>query len=359
MFSYIVRRLLLMIPTLIGITVLVFSIMASAPGGIGAALRSSSGNMRPEQRREIEEYLKKQYGLDKPPYRQYLRWLNNVSPIGFKDSEKGFPNHSKFGFKMPDLGQSWLRRQPVIDIFKYALPITFLLNVVTIPIIYAVAVSAGIYAGKKRGKAFDVISGTAFMALWSIPTMCAGVLLLGFLASKDYWQWFPTGGLHGTLAESMPFLPHHTSAGWNPGWLMDVLWHLALPVLCLSYGGFAFLSKLMRSSVLENLSADFARTARAKGLSENAILFRHVVSNSVLPLITVAASILPGLFGGSVIVETIFSIEGMGKLMIDSIFLKDQDIVMAETLVVGAITLLSLLVADICYAMADPRVSYE
>lgn len=359
MLNYIIRRLLLMIPTLIGITALVFGVMAMAPGGIGAALRASAGNLRQEQRQEIEAYLKKQYGLDKPPYQQYLRWLNNVSPIGLKDVGTGWPGRWRVGIKVPNLGQSWIRRQPVLDIFKTALPITLLLNVITIPIIYAVSITAGIYAARRRAGVFDVVSGTLFIALWSIPTMCTGVLLLGFSASKDYWQWFPTGGLHSTLSESMPFLPHHLADGWTQGWLLDEAWHLVLPVFCLTYGGFAFLAKLMRASVLENLSADFARTARAKGLRENAVLFRHVVRNSVLPLITVAATILPGLIGGAVIVETIFSINGMGKLMVDSIFVKDQDVVMAETLVVGVVTLFSLLLADICYALADPRVSYE
>ena len=121
------------------------------------------------------------------------------------------------------------------------------------------------------------------------------------------------------------------------GWLLDAIWHLVLPVICISYGGFAFLAKLMRSSVLENLSADFARTARAKGLPENVVLFRHVLSNSLLPLITVAAYILPGMLGGSLIVETIFGINGMGRLMIEAIYMKDRELVMSETLVVGVL----------------------
>jgi peptide/nickel transport system permease protein len=141
--------------------------------------------------------------------------------------------------------------------------------------------------------------------------------------------------------------------------VLDSLWHLALPVTCLTLGSFAFLSKLMRASILENISADFARTARAKGLSDRVVLYRHVLRNSLLPLITVAASILPGLLGGSVIVESIFSIKGMGKLMIDAIYMKDRELVMSETLVVGIIGLVSLLVADVCYAIADPRVSYD
>ena len=192
-----------------------------------------------------------------------------------------------------------------------------------------------------------------------MPTIWIGVMLLGFFASRDYWQWFPTGGLHEITSASMPFLPGAYNGAWNRGWLLDTVWHLTLPVICLTYGGFAFLSKLMRASVLENLYADFARTARAKGLSENVVLFRHVLANSVLPLITVAASILPGLLGGSLIVESIFSIEGMGKLMLEAIKMKDQELVLSETCVVAVVGLLSLIVTDVCYAIADPRVSYE
>jgi peptide/nickel transport system permease protein len=189
--------------------------------------------------------------------------------------------------------------------------------------------------------------------------MWTGVMAIGFLANKDYFAWFPTTGLHDLTAESMAFLPHVVDGKFERGWLLDSVWHLALPIACLVYGEFAFLSKLMRSSMLENLSADFARTARAKGLSENVVLFRHVLSNSVLPLITVAAATIPALLGGSVIIESIFSINGMGRLMIDAIFTRDQEIVLSVTLVVSIVTVISLLIADICYAVADPRISYE
>jgi peptide/nickel transport system permease protein len=253
-----------------------------------------------------------------------------------------------------------MRRQPVLELILEAIPITLLLNLITIPIVYVISITAGIYAARHRGKWFDTTSGTIFLALYSIPVIWAGVLVLGFFASKDYFPWFPTGGLHSYPgAENMAYLPHWNAGAFEPGYLLDMLWHLALPVICLTYGGFAFLSKLMRSSVLENLSADFARTARAKGLSENAVLFRHVLSNSLLPLITVAASILPGLLGGSLIVESIFSINGMGRLMLEAIKMKDQELVLSETCVVGLISLLSLIISDICYAIADPRVSYE
>jgi ABC-type dipeptide/oligopeptide/nickel transport system permease component len=357
--NYIIRRLLLMFPTLIGITLLVFGVMAIAPGGLGAGLRTAEGNMRPEQRRQIEEYYNKRYGLDLPWYRQYLRWLNQVSPIGSKPIDEGWPKTWSVGFKAPNLGESFLRRRQVIDVIAETLPVTLLLNLVTTPIVYAIAITAGIYTARQRGKTADVATGTVLLALWSIPTMWAGVMLIGFFANKDYFNWFPSAGLHDTLADSMAFLPRFTASGFERGWLLDTVWHLVLPVVCLTYGGFAFLSKLMRASVLENLSADFARTARAKGLSERVVLLRHVLANSLLPLITVAASILPGLLGGSLIVESIFSLNGMGRLMIDAIYMKDRELVMSETLVIGVISLISLIIADICYAMADPRVTYE
>jgi len=348
-----------MIPTLIGMTLVLFVIMAASPGGVGASLRSAEGNMRPEQRREIEAYLKHRYGLDQPLYRQYLRWLNHVSPIGFKDVGPGWPASLPFGFKAVDLGESLQRRTSVLSLVEEALPVTLLLNVLSTPLIYVIAVTSGIYAARRRGAFMDMASGVTLIALWSLPVMCVGVLMLGYLANKDYWQSFPVGGLHDTVSDSMAFLPHWIGGHFQRGWLLDTLWHLVLPVVCLSYGGFAFLSKLMRAAMLENLAADFARTARAKGLKENVVVMRHVLRNSILPLITVGASVLPSLLGGALIVESIFSINGMGRLMIDAIFAKDQELVMSETYVIGIVSLLSLLVADLCYALADPRVSYE
>lgn len=357
MFTYIVRRLLLMIPTLIGVTMVTFFTMAFAPGGAGAALGDAEGNMRPAEREALRKELNRLYGLDKPVPVQYLRWLNNASPIGFVTNEDG--TFGTFRPKMPYLGRSIVEKRDVTSVIAEKLPITLLLNLITIPIIYAVSIAAGIRAAQRRGQTFDVVSGTTLVGLWSLPSMWVGVMAIGFLASRDYVQWFPTGGLHDTLASRMPFLPRWGDGGFQRGYLLDAMWHLALPVICLTYSGFAVLAKLMRASVLENIYADFARTARAKGLSENAVVYRHVLRNSVLPLITVAASILPGMLAGSVIIESIFSLDGMGRLMISAINTRDRDLVLSETLIAGVIGLFSILVADICYAIADPRVSYE
>jgi peptide/nickel transport system permease protein len=357
MLNYVVRRILLMFPTVIGITLVVFAVMWASPGGVGGSLLSDAGAMQPEERKAREDYLNQRFGLNDPFIVQYARWLNNVSPVGVKPVGTGFPGATRVGFKVPDLGRSFTRERPVTDMIAEALPVTLTLNLVTLPLVYGVAISAGILTAAKRGSAFDVGTGVLLIALWSLPVMWVGVMLIGFLANRDYLPLFPIGGLNGPLAAGWTFFPSFKNG--HPGWLLDRLWHLAAPIICLTYGGFAFLSKLTRASMLENMAADFVRTARAKGQNERTILFRHVLRNGVLPLITVASSILPGLLGGSVIVEQIFSLNGMGKLTLEAIGVRDREVVLSMTLVISAISTVSLLIADLCYVAADPRVSYE
>lgn len=357
MFSYILRRLLLMVPTLLGVTAVVFFVMALSPGGVGGSLLNELGAMEAERAKALRDYYNQRYHLDKPVLEQYARWLNQISPLGFEPRDDG--TLGGFGFKAPHLGYSFSKGRPVTALYAEALPITLLLNLLAAPIVYAVAIASGILAARYRGRWFDVTTGVGFLALWSVPTIWAGVLLIGFLANRQYLHWFPAGGLSSTLAAQMPFLPHWSDAGFDRGWLLDRAWHLCLPLLCMVYAGFAFLSKLTRGAVLENLSADFARTARAKGVSDRDVLLRHVFRNSLLPLITVAAGILPGLLVGSVIIESIFSIPGMGKLTIDAIYARDRELVLAGTLLGGLLGLVCILAADLAYAAADPRVSYE
>jgi peptide/nickel transport system permease protein len=158
----------------------------------------------------------------------------------------------------------------------------------------------------------------------------------------------------------MAFLPSTNVAGiWKSGWLLDLVWHIALPVLCLTYGSFAILSKQTRASMLDNLSADYVRTAKAKGVARNDVVVRHVFRNSLLPLITMFVGIFPAMLGGSVVVERIFSVPGMGSLILDAISNNDRDLILADTLMIAAVNVFALLLADILYAVADPRVSYE
>jgi len=460
MLTYIFRRLLLMVPTLLGITVVVFVVMAAAPGGISALSLVEGQNLEPQAKKALEDYYNRLYGLDQPAPVQFARWLNNISPVGFAQDDTGGLTGWPM-LKPPDLGISFRYGRPVMDLIGERLPITLLLNVLSIPLIYVVAIAVGVRAATQRGQAFDTQAGVVLLGLWSVPTMLAGVLMIGFLASDQFWQWFPTGGLSRRAALDMTFLPQAevwwtllallalaflfaaafmvfaaragraprmaaglllgaaggyamiqdldaltsltslvvggvfgallgglmarsewlalrllvfggagilsgvTAAGWLmpapmiPGFLLDRIWHLVLPVICLSYGGLAFLAKLSRSAVLENLTSDYARTARAKGVNEHDVLWRHVFRNSLLPLITVSATLLPSLLAGSVIVEAIFSIEGMGKLAVEAVQTRDRELVLSITLISGLLTLVGYLLADLAYAIVDPRVSYD
>ena len=357
MFTYTVRRLLLMFPTLLGITVLVFFVMAYSPGGIGGPLLDKSGNLKSEEAHRVREYYEKRYGINKPKIVQYARWLNLISPLGFRQNDDG--SLGRFGFKAPSLGESMQQHRPVMDMIAESLPITLLLNLISIPIIYGFGIVTGIISARHRGGWYDTTTSVSQLAAWSVPTIWAGVMLIGLLANREYVKWFPTSGLHDTQSALMAFFPHQTPQGWERGWLLDTLWHLVLPIICLSYGSSAFLTKLTRGSILENLGADYVRTARAKGVPERQVLYRHVFRNSLLALITVAASILPALLSGSVVVETIFSIPGMGRLGVESVQFRDREVVLAVTLIGGLIGLFSQILRDIVYAIADPRVSYE
>jgi peptide/nickel transport system permease protein len=199
MVSYLIRRLLLVIPTLIGMTMLVFFVMALSPGGAGADLGRGEG-MRPEERRALQKYLNERYGLDKPLFVQYLRWLNRVSPVGLKMKEDG--SHGAPTLKRPDLGHSFILHRPVGDLISERLPITLLLNSISLPLVYTTAILLGLYAARKRGGTLDVTSGTVLLGLWSVPVIWAGVMVQGYLTSDEYFRWFPTVGLHDLKADT-------------------------------------------------------------------------------------------------------------------------------------------------------------
>jgi ABC-type dipeptide/oligopeptide/nickel transport system permease component len=423
MLSYILRRILLIPPTLIGMTAIVFFALAMAPGGIGASLLSRTGEMRPDERRAREEYLNQRYGLNKPKHVQYLRWLNKVSPIGFKTYDAKDPRVLKAAadelaarkpvedqmtelrdqraklsiktdedaiaqlsaridvldqqrkaidlspdagdinvkqptLKWPDLGDSFARGRKVNILIGEALPKTLMLQLIALPISYSLAIWLGIQQARRRGSTFDYVASGTSLALWSVPSIWVGVLLIGFFANEEYFRWFPTTGLNSLNEASMTFLPSRLAGEFQPGWLLDRIYHLILPIICLTYANFAFLSRLTRGALLDNLNADFVRTARAKGLHERIVLYRHAFRNSLIPLITVLANILPALIGGSVIVENIFGINGMGKLAVEAAFARDFELLLSETLVVASLQLTGFLLADISFAIADPRVSY-
>ncbi len=357
MLNYIVRRLLLLPITLLGTTLVVFGVMAASPGGVGGSELNDEGALKGREAQAAAEFRNRRYGLDRPLAVQYWRWVDQFLPIG--DTYAADGSATFHWLKWPDLGESASKGRPIWDLVAERLPVTLLLSLISLPISHAIAIVTGIAAARRRGGVVDVGSAYLFMGLWSVPVILAGVLMIGFLANRQYVHLFPTSGLHDLQADAMPFLPTRTAAGWDRGWLLDTAWHLVLPVACLSYTGFAVLSRLVRGSMLENFAADFARTARAKGATENAVVYRHVFRNSLLPLITSSAGLIPGLFSGALVTEQIFSIQGMGSLMIEAVRAKDRDLILDQTLIVGGIGLLCYLAADLLYVAADPRVSYE
>ena len=260
----------------------------------------------------------------------------------------------------PDLGVAFSKNRPVADLILTALPVTLLINLIAFPISYLIAVPTGVLASVRRGGWFDVASGFLFLGLYSVPTVLAGVFAIGFLANKQYLGWFPVSGLHDSAAASMTFLPFTDAAGeWHRGYLVDTLWHVALPVLCLVYASFAVLSKQTRASMLDNFNADYVRTAKAKGVPRKDVVLRHVFRNSLLPLITMFVGIFPAMLAGSVVIERIFTVPGMGSLILEAIDLRDREIILANTFMVACVNLLALLLADVLYAAADPRVSFN
>ena len=259
----------------------------------------------------------------------------------------------------PNFGKSFTIGRPVIDLIAEALPVTLLLNVVAIPFIYFIAVPFGMQAAAQQNKLFDKVSGTIFVMFWSIPVVWAGVLAIGFLADNEYLGWFPASGLHSNGSDDMLYMPNWRGGEFHAGYLLDLLWHLVLPVMCLVYGGFAVLAKQTRAAMLDNYTMDFVRTARAKGVSDSEVKWYHVFRNSLLPIITIFVLVFPAMLAGSVVIERIFSIPGMGSLIIQAIFNLDKDVILANVFMIAVVNLVALLLADILYAVADPRVSYD
>jgi len=352
--TYILKRLLLMIPTLVGITLLAYAIVRLAPGDpVAAMIRAQAGDINPRVFAKEADAIRERLGL-----KDYNVWGDDPEQIDPAERVvNAFWGYGRWVAHMVrgDFGESMKFRtsegskSPAALYYERA-HITIPLNVVAEIIIFSIAIPIGLASARYRGKFFDRASSVGLLLLWSIPAILAGTLLIGFLGRGGIglW-WFPSFGLHSSGHESM---------GWWD-WTLDLLWHVTLPITCMVYGGLAYLAKLGRASLLENLRADYVRTARAKGVPERRVVYVHALRNSLIPMITVMVMMLPALIGGSVIVEKIFSIHGMGTLVIGAAQSRDLSVIMFGTLLYGSLTLMALLVADILYAWVDPRVRFE
>ncbi|PIR25545.1 MAG: diguanylate cyclase [Deltaproteobacteria bacterium CG_4_10_14_0_2_um_filter_43_8] len=330
MLAYLLKRFFLLIPTFFGITLITFFIVQLAPGD-PASLKAQAGNQMIASdavHQQIVEDTKKLYGLDKPLPVQYLLWVSRV--VRF------------------DFGTSFRDHRPVMDKISDALPITLTLNVLTIFLIYLISLPLGTYAALKPNSLFDRVSALILFVLYSLPSFWVAMMLVVLFAG-DVFNWFPLVGFISDGADQLSFF----------GRIGNVLWHLVLPLVCLTYGGFSFLARFARVSVLEVISQDYIRTARAKGLSEWKVVMKHGFRNALIPLLTLMSTLLPALLGGSVIIEQIFSLPGMGRLGFESVLARDYPVVLAIATISAFLTLVSILITDLLYVFVDPRISFS
>jgi peptide/nickel transport system permease protein len=322
MFGYALRRLILAIPLLIGITFVSFLVIHLAPG---EPVENQSGESSTQSDAKLRERLREIYGLDKPLHVQYWNWVTRLARLDFGRSFS------------PDA-------RPVLQKIGERLPITLLLNIVELMIIVALAIPIGVLSATRQYSTFDKITTVFVFVGFATPDFWLALMLMILFGVQ--LGWLPISGLRSPTWEYLAF--------WKQQW--DFVAHLALPILVATFGGLAGFSRYMRQSMLEVVRQDYIQSARAKGLSESVVIGKHALRNALLPIVTVLGLSLPGLIGGSVIVESIFAIPGMGQLMVQAVFERDYPVIMGNLVIVATLTLVAHLIADLTYSLVDPRI---
>ncbi len=321
MIKYVLKRLLMMIPLLIGITIICFAVIHLAPG----SPTDLQTEMNPNVSLEAKERLRAMYDLDKPLHEQYFLWVRKLAVL--------------------DLGNSFSTdHRPVTDKIAERIPITITINVLSMIFIIIVAIPIGVLSAVHRDSLFDKVTAVIVFIGFAVPTFWLALLLMILFGVN--LGWLPISGLRSMNYEYL--------TAW--GAFVDLIKHLLLPVILSAFGGLAGLSRYMRSNMLEVIRQDYITTARAKGLSERVVIYKHALRNALLPVITILGLSIPGLIGGSVIFETIFAIPGMGQLFYMAVMSRDYPVVMGILFIGAVLTLLGNLIADVSYAVADPRI---
>jgi microcin C transport system permease protein len=367
MSGYILKRLLMILPTLLGILLLNFAVVQFAPGGpveqliiqlttvdahqgavgriggvtsdmgaqqsaVGAAVQSSSSMLQGTRGLDPQliEDINRQYGFDKPAHERFLKMLGD---------------YARFEF-----GTSFFRDEPVIDLVLDKLPVSISLGLWTTLFVYLISIPLGIRKAVRDGSAFDIYSSAAVIIGQAIPSFLFAILLIILFAGGEYWQWFP---LRGLVSEGWDALP------W-PEKILDYLWHITLPVLAMVISGFASLTLLTKNSFIDEIGKQYVMTARAKGLSETATLYRHVFRNAMLIIIAgMPAALIGILFTSSLLIEVIFSLDGLGLLGFEAIMTRDYPVVFGTLFIFTLIGLITKLIGDLTYVLIDPRIDFE
>jgi microcin C transport system permease protein len=338
MFSYVLRRLLLMIPTLLGVLLLNFAVIQFVPGGpveqIVAQLKQATdensrniGSSKTLDEEQLGE-LKKLYGFDKPPVERFVIMLKQYATF--------------------DLGTSFFQNKDVWKLIKEKLPVSISLGLWTFFISYLISIPLGIAKAVRAGSAFDFFTTLIVLFGYAIPGFVLGVALLVVFGGQ--LQWFPLRGL--------------TSPNWDTlssgAKMVDYLWHIALPITAMVLGSFAVTTMLTKNAFLEEIRKQYVTTARAKGLSESQVLYKHVFRNALIPIVTgFPAAFIGAFFTGSLLIETLFSLDGLGLLSYESVVRRDYPVVLGTLYLFTLIGLFTKLISDLMYVWVDPRVRFD
>jgi microcin C transport system permease protein len=346
MANYILKRLLLMIPTLFGVMLVTFVVTQFVPGGpveqlvsqmqgrghTGEAGAATSGLYRGATGLEAEqiEKLNALYGFDKPAYERFAMMIVNYATFNF--------------------GDSYFHNKSVVELVISKLPVSISLGLWSFFIVYSISIPLGIAKAVRDGSRFDVITSTAVLIGYAVPGFVLGIVLLVLLGGGSFFSVFPLGGLQ--------------SDNWRDlAWyaiVLDYLWHMVLPILCVVIGSFAINTMLTKNSFIEEIRKQYVLTARAKGLSENAVLYKHVFRNAVIPLVTgFPAAFVMSFFAGSLLIETIFSLDGLGLLSYESVLIRDYPVVLGTLYFFTLLGLIAKLLADLSYVLIDPRIQFD
>ncbi len=338
MLIYILKRLLLMVPTLLGALTITFIVVQFVPGGpveqIMAEARAGGGGDdayragRDVDKKQIEE-LKKLYGFDKPAHVRYWEMLVNFARF--------------------DLGTSFMHNKDVWQLIKEKLPVSISLGLWSFLLAYLVSVPLGIAKAVREGSRFDTATTLLVLVGYAIPGFVLGILLIVLFAGGTFLDWFPLRGL--------------TSDNWDelswPQRLADYAWHLVLPLLCLTIGSFAVTTMLTKNTFVEEIRKQYVLVARAKGLSQQRVLWKHIFRNALIPLVTgFPAAFVGAFFAGSVLIETLFSLDGLGLLGYEAVVRRDYPVVLGSLYFFTLIGLVVKLISDVLYRVVDPRVQF-
>lgn len=347
MASYLLKRLLLMIPTLFGVMLITFVVTQFVPGGpveqliaqlegagTGGGEVSHSGSSLYQGKQGLEpEHIKKLnelYGFDKPAYERFFSMM--------------------WRYMHFDLGESYFHNRSVFELMMSKLPVSISLGVWSFLIVYLICIPLGIKKAVRDGSHFDVLTSTIILIGYAIPGFVLGITLLVLFGGGSFWDIFP---LKGLVSDNWSQLPWHMK-------ILDYLWHMVLPIIASVVGSFAVLTMLTKNSFMEEIRKQYVLTARAKGLQENTVLYRHVFRNAMIPIITgFPGAFIAAFFTGSLLIETIFSLDGLGLLSYESILKRDYPVVLGSLFFYTILGLIAKLLADVSYVVIDPRIQFE